>query len=272
MSRGEKKLKTIVYIGWILALVVLCALSCCSCAIGREVEYEEDPFPNFRVYDYHLRFLRSDGHLGVWESDDYFHHRYYPIDGFDTTECVGLYVERITIPGSGGGFYVLQSVIEPVDILREWNVSSIEFFFEPQHFYRNRNGSAVDQAVIHYSTENRDVYTELLALLNSQEKVYSSDIGDYSQEWLEKYVVLEEDRALLEQLDSRKLYMRIVFEESNNIVWETSFTFSARENYLKVDVGSEMTEHQPNWQFCLIEPNSDLYRAIIAALDAYAAE
>ena len=272
MSRGEKKLKTIVYIGWILALVVLCALSCCSCAIGREVEYEEDPFPNFRVYDYHLRFLRSDGCLGVWESDDYFHHRYYPIDGFDTTECVGLYVERITIPGSGGGFYVLQSVIEPVDILREWNVSSIEFFFEPQHFYRNRNGSAVDQAVIHYRSEDRAVYTEMLALLDSLDKVCSSDIDGSSQEWLDKYIVLEEDLALLEQLHSRKLYMRIVFEESSSIVWETTFSFSVREKYLKMDVGLEMEDYQPNWQFCLIEPNSALYRAVIAALEAYAAE
>ena len=273
------KFRNLILIFCVVAIILM-LYSCHK----ENVKYEENPFPEYQVLDPNLRCMSLAKSLGFWWSEDYFSHRYYQIDGSDASEFLGLYLERLTIPGSQGQYYILQPTDDPIDVLTEWTFDAAEFIFvahgEEYPSYSRNN----DASITVYRTEDRTVYTELLAMKASPNKYEYFDANEYDAEYLEAFQVPDADQSLFDVLLSYRLFIRIIFEESTVIVWETDISlaypsppytpsFTAPSTYyLEIGLASTITDDWAERQRCLIERNSSIYQAVIAALEAYAVQ
>ena len=278
MSRGEKILKTIVYACWIFALVVLllfvALLVGCKISNARRQNPPEDIYADYQVYDYHLsvsedaigkeygRYIRK---VYQEEGDFYIEYEvtYRLIDGMDDSAFVCSDIRWNTALSPHGTPYVAQNpTTNGGDILSSWTPSKI--------LVRYRIGDSERTVALRGGA----VYEELLTLREG--KTYTrSEIDSISDTVKQEMASVSLSAAAREKLapyfaDSPYLSIRIHFEESNVILWESAIYY--KNGLMCVNVGKELVNFEERPRYALVEEDSALCRAIIAALEACTAE
>ena len=220
MEDYMKKMIGFLFTSFLLLGILLGSASC----IFSSKTVEE--YKDYRCYDYHLRYLNTSKSIGKYkleEDNTVYNIDYKKIIGEDETEMIGA-----TISSTAGAFSseyyprVLQNPQMYFSIIDDWTIEKMQFCLY--------NITKEEQSVIFESSDSNDI--EAFRTLLSLE--------DYSS-W-------KPDSGYVNELsktgDEKQLYLRIVFSESENVVWETEiksyFNQSLNERVFSIDLGKEI--------------------------------
>ena len=232
----------------------------------------EDIYAGYQVYDYHLsvsekavgkeygQYLRYVCREHENADDVFLEYEvtYRLIKGMDSEESIYADVRWNVLLSTGQPYVMQNPETNDVDLFSDWTVSSIVI----QCDEKNKAPSVF--------VADPTVYDELLALREGRtyEPFYSMvDVPDE----LHSYILSTALKAKMESyFPDTHLRIQVFFEESDAIYWETRIGFSA--GLLYVDVGKALVEFDEERKVAPIREDSALCRAIIAALEAYAAQ
>lgn len=258
-----------IFVGLPLVLMLILLVGC-EISNARQQNPPEDIYVDYQVYDYHLSVLEEAvGKKYGWYLRDVckeyenvvvleYEVTYRLIEGMDSEESIYADV-RWNVLLSGSQPYVMQNPeTNDVDLFSDWTVSSVVIRC------RGKNkGPSVFVADL-------TVYDELLAMREGRtyEPFYS--IVDVPDE-LHPYILSTATKAKMDPyFPETNLRIQVFFEESDAIFWETFVGY--RNGLLYVDVGKVLVEFEEKREIAPIREDSALCRAIIAALEACAAE
>ena len=206
------------------SLVLGILLGSTSCIFSSKII---EDYKDYRCYDYHLRYLNTSKSIGKYkleEANTIYNIDYKKIIGEDETEMIGATISS-TAGAVSSGYYprVLQNPKKYFSIIDDWTIEKIQFCL-----YNITKDE--EQGVIFESSDSNDI--EAFRTLLSLE--------DYSS-W-------KPDSGYVNELsktgDEKQLYLRIVFSESENVVWETEiksyFNQSLNERVFSIDLGKEI--------------------------------
>lgn len=176
-----------------------------------------DKYVDYICRDFHLVSLdkgESDGYHYIENELGEYCCNYYLINGEDAGQFI---LSRTTYNqfGAVGKYLVFQGPENDVDILKEWHVKSCEVYYidtddeanQGTNIFTDRQ-ELVQNTIVTISDE--ELLHELLVLLGNKEEDtnFLLDSENYS------YIHPE-----------HRYYLRILFEESENIAWETRLRF-----------------------------------------------
>ena len=205
-------------------LVLSILLGSASCVFSSKII---EDYKDYRCYDYHLKYLNTSKSIGKYkleEDNTVYNIDYRKIIGEDETEMIGARISSTAGAFSSGDYpRVLQNPQMYFSIIDDWTIEKMQFCL-----YNITKDE--EQSVIFESSDANDIeaFRTLLSLKNPS--IWKPDDG-YMNE-------------LSKDGDEKQLYLRIVFSESENVVWETEiksyFNPSLGERVFSVDLGKEI--------------------------------
>ncbi len=213
-----KKIIKCLFASFMIISVLICSASC-----SRNIEDYKD----YRCYDYHLRYLNTSKSIGKYSQEEdnvVYNIDYKKIIGEDETQMIGAEISSTS--GSFSSGYeprVLQNPQTYFSIINDWTIQKMQICV-----YNITQSK--DEGVVFETSDSDDIeaFRTLLSLDNPS--VWKPDSG---------YV-----NELSKKDDEKQLYMRIVFSESENVVWETEiksyFHVSDNERIFAIDLGKEI--------------------------------
>lgn len=216
-----KKIINILLIVFLLSGILLGSASCISSS-----KIVED-YKDYRCYDYHLRYLDASQSIGTYklkEDNTVYNINYKKIIGEDEAKIIGAEISS-TAGAFSSAYYprVLQNPQTYFSMIDDWTIEKIQFCL--YHITKEE-----EQGVVFESNASNDIeaFRTLLSL------------KDYSA-WKPESGYVNE---LSKTDDEKQLYLRIVFSESENVVWETEiksyFNQSLNERVFSIDLGKEI--------------------------------
>ena len=212
-----KRMLKSLFTSFIVIGILIGSVSC-----SRTIEAYKD----YRCYDYHLRYLNTSQSIGTYEQKEdntVYNIDYKKIIGEDEVKMIGAEISSTTGAFSSGYYpRVLQNPQKYFSIIDAWTIEKMQF-----RIYNITQST--DEGVVFESSDSEDIeaFQTLLSLEN--QSVWKPDSG---------YV-----NELSKMDDEKQLYLRIVFSESENIVWETEiksyFDASNNERIFTIDLGKE---------------------------------
>lgn len=221
-----------------------------------------DTFKDYRCYDYHLRYLDSGKILGKYslEYDSYkYDISYRRIKNEDINNFVAACAKWDVVLASPE-ICVLQNPDTYFSVIDNWTIEKIQFYVvdtnsEPlmTNFYKK------DKRQVIYESSESEYINSIKALITQKEFIkfeYSSDFYD----------------EFYEDGNGKKLYMRLVFSDSDNIVWETEICSYAKsslsERRFSIDVGDKISGYcDKSVKFTEIDKDDVLYSLIWDVVD-----
>ena len=215
-----RKIVKFLFISFLILGILLGSTSCMF-----SLKIVED-YKDYRCYDYHLRYLNTSESIGKYkleEDNTVYNIDYKKIIGEDEAEMIGAEISS-TAGAFSSGYVprVLQNPQTYFSIIDDWTIEKMQFYLY--------DITKAEQSVIFESSDADDIeaFRALLSLENPQ--IWKPDDG---------YV-----NELSKTDDEKQLYLRIVFSESENIVWETEiksyFNPSLDERVFSIDLGEEI--------------------------------
>ena len=210
---------------YLIAIFVVIGVLMGSVSCSRNIEDYKD----YCCYDYHLRFLNASNGIGKYkfeseENDTTYTLEYKKIIGENQTEIIGATVSATLGWLSSSCDRVLQSPQTYVSIIDEWTIEKIQF-------YVYDITKAEEQNIIFESSDSDDI--EAFRSFRSLEDHFTFDIDSARTDGYEREFSIYENE--------KRLNLRIVFSESENIVWETEiqsyFNPSTYERIFAIDLG-----------------------------------
>ena len=205
-------------------LVLGILLGSTSCIFSSKII---EDYKDYCCYDYHLRYLNTSKSIGKYkleEDNTVYNIDYKKIIGEDETEMIGA-----TISSTAGAFSseyyprVLQNPQTYFSIIDDWTIEKMQFCL-----YNITKEE--EQGVIFESSDANDIEAFRTLLSSEDHSIWKPDSG---------YV-----NELSKSGDEKQLYLRIVFFESENVVWETEiksyFNQSLDERVFSIDLGEEI--------------------------------
>ena len=210
-----KKIIKCLVVGFMIIGVLMSAVSC---------SHNIEDYKDYRCYDYHLIYLNTSKSIGTYKQEEdnvIYNLNYKKIIGEDETKIIGAEISS-TLGAFSSGYdpRVLQNPKAYFSIINDWTIETIQFCL-----YDITNDK--DCGVIFESSDSNDIeaFKTLLSLENPS--VWKPDSG-YANE-------------LSKTDDEKQLYMRIIFSESENIVWKTEiksyFNTSDNQRVFIIDLG-----------------------------------
>ena len=216
-----KRMLKSLFTSFIVIGILIGSVSC-----SRTIEAYKD----YRCYDYHLRYLNTSQSIGSYEQKEdntVYNIDYKKIIGEDEVKMIGAEISSTTGAFSSGYYpRVLQNPQKYFSIIDAWTIEKMQF-----RVYNITQST--DEGIVFESSDSEDIeaFQTLLSLEN--QSVWKPDSG---------YV-----NELSKMDDEKQLYLRIVFSESENIVWETEirsyFNASNNERIFTIDLGKETHEY-----------------------------
>ena len=206
------------------SLVLGILLGSTSCIFSSKII---EDYKDYRCYDYHLRYLNTSKSIGKYkleEANTIYNIDYKKIIGEDETEMIGATISS-TAGAFSSGYYprVLQNPKMYFSIIDDWTIEKIQFCL-----YNITKDE--EQGVIFESSDSNDIEAFRTLLSLDDYSIWKPDSG---------YV-----NELSKTDDEKQLYLRIVFSESKNVVWETEiksyFNQSLNERVFSIDLGKEI--------------------------------
>jgi len=215
-----KKMIGFLFTSFLLLGILLGSASC----IFSSKTVEE--YKDYRCYDYHLRYLNTSKSIGKYtleQDNTVYNIDYKKIIGEDEAKLIGAEISS-TAGAFSSGYdpRVLQNPNTYVSIIDDWTIEKMQFcLYDITKEERN---------VIFESGDADDIAAFRTLLSSDDHSVWKPDSG---------YV-----NELSKSGDEKQLYLRIVFSESENVVWETEiksyFNQSLDERVFSIDLGKEI--------------------------------
>ena len=216
-----KKIIKFLFAGFLLSAILLGSASCIPSS-----KIIED-YKDYRCYDYHLRYLNTSQSIGTYklkEANTVYNINYKKIIGEDETQMMGAEISS-TAGAFSSAYYprVLQNPQTYFSIIDDWTIEKIQFCL--YNITKEK-----DEGVVFESSNLNDIEAFRTLLSSEDHSMWKTDVG-YADE-------------LSKTDDEKQLYLRIVFSESENVVWETEiksyFNQSLNERVFSVDLGKEI--------------------------------
>lgn len=220
-----KKMLKNLFAGFIMMGILIGSISC-----SRNIEDYKD----YRCYDYHLRYLNASKSIGTYEQKE--DNTVYKIDykkiiGEDEIKMIGAEISS-TEGVFSSGYYprVLQNPQTYFSIISDWTIESMQFCVYDIT-------KSKDEGVVFESSDSDDIEAFKRMLTRKDHAVFdieSDDMDGYRREFSENG-------------NEKRLTLRIIFSESENIVWETKiesyFNPSTNERIYAIDLGKSDNEY-----------------------------
>lgn len=221
-----------------------------------------DFYIDYVCKDFRLVCLRrgeSDGYYNIENEKGSFNCRYSIIEDVSKEQFVFARVRRNTLLAIGSNL-VLQHPDNNLDVLRDWTMKEVEIFYVDRNEEENLEITAFQdqsQLITHKlkSTSNESVFKELAGLLS---------ISDEEQNFLRSEIHDNCDKI---RMNSVRYYLRIYFEESTSIAWETEIGFFRLKDdtgqiFITLPNATPENEYLGNGFDIQIDPSSELYDLI----------
>ena len=245
-------------------IIIILLAACCLCGCGSKPASRK--YVNYQLYDNHLYCtdVEEESVRAICESEN-------ARGSFNARRLKNIPDEQFICAryraSIFAGYYInviLQNPDNYVDVINEWTISSVELYL----YLRNKDDELArtpDKIVA--STDNQDVICELLEFLNNDEyskSVFLSDsvvsYDEYGQKDKQKY----------------ELFLRVNFEEAENIVWDTEVWSGIRNEgsrYIIVDrIHSEVFLPNGLEIYAPIDDYPELYEWVNSAIEDIVSE
>lgn len=249
-------------------IIIILLAACCLCGcISKPVSRK---YVNYQLYDDHLyctdaeeKSVRATCH----SNNSYGH--------FDARKLKEVSDEQFICARYKGRYFstsyvnvILQNPDNYVDVINEWTISSIELYLyvNPE---KDEIARTPDKIVV--STDNQDVICELLDFLNNDE--FNND----------EYVLWEYFNPIASydnygQTDGYEyeLFLRVHFEEAENIVWDTGILSGFRDqnfrNIMVDRINPVMNARNRKAIYAPIDDYPELYEWVNTAIETIVSE
>lgn len=219
-----------------------------------------DAYADYVCRDYHLVCTSKEEYQGVY-SIDYkgvtYRCDYYSIEGVSDEQFIFARVQPrlLGVPGEN---YILQSPENEIDVLDEWTMRKYEIYYTDSNEEENQDVSIYD---------DREELIKRVVLSDSKE--------DVLQELKETLANVEEETNF--RIDSGykriypgeavRYYLRIYFDEAEEIVWETKLVFYQSKTddsdiIIILDNGTFEDINDVQSHKVGLDPSSDVYEMI----------
>lgn len=248
--------------GFLVIGVLLGSTSCIFSSGSRMIEDYKD----YRCYDYHLRYLDVSNGIGKYkfksaENNTTYMLEYKNIVGEDQSEIIGATVSETFGWLSSRYDRVLQNPQTYVSIIDEWTIEKIQFYV-----YDVAN--AEEQAVIFESSDSAAIESFKTTMSEKELVVFDVD-SNYAEGY---------EREFSKKDNEKQLHLRIVFSESENVVWETEIksylNSSVNERIFAIDLGKSVDDgygyDSGDWEWKKLEDPTlyQLFTAFINQIDS----
>lgn len=225
---------------------------------------DPDKYSDYVCYDYHLACL--DAHEGKSEAKAFYNDTSYTVwyrkpVGITDEQFVCAWVKGVH-PLSTPFLAIMQNPDNYVDVFQEWTVKQIEIY------YVDINRSS------HIWEENEPARTPIKTLTTVTDELFISEMINFitDEDYNGKFEAPEGYyRESYNTEESYKLYLRIKFNESENIVWDSeikSFVSEKDQNrYILIDKG-RTTAFDEGSQYVVINSLDNLTKTISDTIDA----
>ena len=261
---------------FLLLLFLFCGCSC------RNNNY--DKFVNYKCFDYHLCVLDAENAKSESVTCKFSEHgqtrrlyfrRLKNADDEDFV-CARCYKPIILGESVKGVWCVMQNPENYTDVWNRWTVKELQLYAVRDSFDLQSGENTTDSSEtantpdnIIYATTDTAVISEFVSFVNR--------VSDDDEQYGAKYY---RDETYYSQSDSDNLYIRLLFNESDVIIWESKvLSKRARENggdrFLVVDCGKETKNGDPllkKEKMRAINGLDTLYPLLSGALDEYLIE
>ena len=248
-------------------IIIILLAACCLCGCGSKPASRK--YVNYQLYDNHLYCtdVEEESVRAICESEN-------ARGSFNARRLKNIPDEQFICAryraSIFAGYYInviLQNPDNYVDVINEWTVDSVEMYL----YIRNEEDETArtpDKVV--GSTDNQDVICELLEFLNSDEFSEDSYLsGDFLNQ-----IVSNDDYGHEDNRDY-ELFLRIHFEEAENIVWDTNIRSGLREQnsrYIIVDKIPPTVELRCLKLYAPINDYPELYEWVNSAIEDIVSE
>ena len=220
-----KSMTRFLFVSFLIVAILIGSVSC-----SRTIEAYKD----YRCYDYHLRYLNTSKSIGTYqqkEDNTVYNIDYRKIIGEDETKIIGAEISS-TQGAFSSGYYprVLQNPQSYISVIDVWTIESMQFCVYDIT-------KSKDEGVVFESSDSDDIEAFKRMLTRKDHAVFdieSDDMDGYRREFSENG-------------NEKRLTLRIIFSESENIVWETEiesyFNPSTNERIYAIDLGKSDNEY-----------------------------
>ena len=240
------------------AIVVVGVLCIVVFLVQRNLEHERKfgNNPKYKEYvcrDYHLVY-RGDGERnGTYEiniGDVPYVFRYILINDVSDDKLIAAEM-RTNVFFEDRYEGVLQSPNYEIDILKEWKAEEILLYYIE---------SGDEREVMIESGFTDNLIKEIRELSLNQEPIGGNYYGPiHFQEYKESYLSIRPDT-----------YIRIRFEESEEIMWETRVhivqsAYNKSQYMVMLECGVRNKDYEKTFENVILDPSSELYKFILGA-------
>ena len=245
---NKKRIKTVIIcIICILLLLVLYNMK-------HEKEYGDNPkYKDYVCKDYHLVHLGNGERNGTYQIDigtnPYIFHYFKIRDISDDKVIAAQMCTNVLFIDRYEG--VMQSPDYQIDILNEWTIKGILIYYI----------DSTEREITMASGFGENLIEEIRGLELNQEPIggnyYSAT---HFAEYKESFLKIRPHT-----------YLRVIFEESEDIVWETyvdiaQSAYDKSKYMVTLECGVRNADYEKTYKNVILDPSSELYKFI---LDAY---
>lgn len=227
-----------------IKLMLLCTV-CFLCGCNMEDTPEPSKYREYICYDYHLVCLNAyeqKAQSNVFYNDLEYVVQYRKPVGISDEQFICVWVKQ-THPLALPELVLMQPAEKHIDVFSDWTIKKIEIYY-------------VDlKKSIPIYEEDEPARTPAGILSTSNDPVILSEFVEFvtNASYSDKFVVQKNiSREKLNEDDTYKLYIRVHFNEAENIVWDSTIhcyiTAQTTERYIVIDKGrnpSELSSSNP---------------------------
>ncbi len=198
---------------YIISIILIMALVLIP-GFKNQNEIDAEKYKNYVCYDYHLACLdakESKAYLDVEKDDVSYRIWYRQPNSVDDEKFVCASV-RMKFPLASTDLVVMQNPDKYVDVWKEWTITEVEIYYQDinnsKPLWKEDEPSRTPTKIIGTITDT-EVFAELVDFVTND---------DYSDK-----ILLSEDYGRETYGDgfSPQIYIRVHFEESETIVWDS---------------------------------------------------
>ncbi len=218
----------ILYISLLLVFNLVLSTGC-----SNEGEIDVDKYRNYICYDYHLSCLdakESKAYLDV-EKEDVSYRIWYRQPNSVNDENFVCASVRMNFPLASPDLVVMQNPDKYVDVWKDWTITKVEIYYQDindaKPLWEENEPSRTPAEIIGTITDT-EVFAELVDFVTND---------NYSN----KVEIPENYKRETYGDGSLKLYIRVHFEESETIVWDSEIdcyvSQQGKLRYIAIDKG-----------------------------------
>lgn len=233
------------------------------------IEYT-DEFSDYVCVDSHLVSIATKRDIGYYEtqvSDSEYRLTYSLIKGHKRDEFLTVSMRHITLFSSCEE-HVLNAPGNDTNPLEDWQINEIQIYSIDRRDKRNNQHGPFSRV------KAQDYYINTLAISNDEKLIADTKKHILSEDRVNLLKFLEENRSSYDNIrevefdGSVRIKLRLIFNESKSIVWESEISLyrnkDTGEYVVAVDRNHRDSEYVYKGIPMIIDPQNELYEFIVS--------